>query len=145
MHYEIYKNARDASWRFLIKHKICSLSVDLRHITSDMDIIVKKDDIGTLGADERGKTANAGGKLRIIVRDMPIPQKRYTIMHEIGHIVLGHTESDDRSDVDEYSAKRFAIGVLSQAGVLWGIGVKTADEIAELCNISITSAKIREK
>lgn len=40
-----------------------------------MGIIVKKDDIGTLGADERGKTANAGGKLRIIVRDMPIPKK----------------------------------------------------------------------
>ena len=54
MHYEIYKNARDASWRFLLQHKICSLPVDLRHITSDMGIIVKKDDIGTLGADERG-------------------------------------------------------------------------------------------
>ena len=94
-----------------------------------MGIIVKKDDIGTLGADERGKTANAGGKLRIIVSDMPIPQKRYTIMHEIGHIVLGHTESDDRSDVDEYSTERFAIGVLSPACVLWGIGVKTAEEI----------------
>lgn len=145
MHYEIYKNARDASWRFLLQHKIFSLPVDLRHITSDMGIIVKKDDIGTLGADERGKTANAGGKLRIIVRDMPIPQKRYTIMHEIGHIVLGHTESDDRSDVDEYAAERFAIGVLAPACVLWGIGVKTAEEIADLCNISITSAKIREK
>ena len=82
---------------------------------------------------------------KYIVRDMPIPQKRYTIMHEIGHIVLGHTESDDRSDVDEYATERFAIGVLAPACVLWGIGVKTADEIAELCNISITSAKIREK
>lgn len=110
-----------------------------------MDIIVKKDDIGTLDADERGKTANAGGKLRIIVRDMPIPQKRYTIMHEIGHIVLGHTESDGRSDVDEYAAERFAIGVLAPACVLWGLGIQTAEEIADLCNISITSAQIREK
>lgn len=66
-------------------------------------------------------------------------------MHEIGHIVLGHTESDGRSDVDEYAAERFAIGVLAPACVLLGIGVKTAEEIADLCNISITSAKIREK
>ena len=66
-------------------------------------------------------------------------------MHEIGHIVLGHTESDGRSDVDEYATERFAIGVLAPACVLWGIGIKTAEEIADLCNISITSAKIREK
>jgi len=145
MHYEIYKNARNASWRFLIQHQICSLPVDLRRITSNMGIVVKKDDLGTLGMDERGKVVNADGKLRIIVRDIPIPQKRYTIMHEIGHIVLGHTEYDNRSDIDEYAAERFAIGVLAPACVLWGIGVKTAEEIAELCNISITSAKIREK
>jgi len=145
MHYEIYKNARNASWRFLIQHQICSLPVDLRRITSNMGIVVKKDYLGTLGMDERGKVVNADGKLRIIVRDIPITQKRYTIMHEIGHIVLGHTEYDNRSDIDEYAAERFAIGVLAPACVLCGIGVKTAEEIAELCNISITSAKIREK
>lgn len=145
MHYEIYKNARDASWKFLLQHKICSLPVDLKCITSAMGVIVKKDETRMLGVDERGKTANANGELRIIVRDMPIPQKRYTIMHEIGHIVLGHTETDGRSDVDEYAAERFAIGVLAPACVLWGISIRTAEEIAELCNISITSAKIREK
>ncbi len=145
MNYEIYKNARDSSWRFLIKHKIDSLPVDLKSITSAMGIIVRKDVAGTLGADERGKAVNADGELRIVVRDMPVPQKRYTIIHEIGHIVLGHTESDSRSDVDEYAAERFAIGVLAPACVLWGIDVKTAEEIAELCNISITSAGIREK
>lgn len=144
MHYEIYKDARDASWRFLLQHKIDSLPVDLKRITSDMGIVVKKNTTNMLAADERGKAINVNGKLRIIVRDMPIPQKRYTIMHEIGHIVLGHTESDHRSDIDEYAAERFAIGVLAPACVLWGIGVKTAEEIAKLCNISITSARIRE-
>lgn len=145
MHYEIYKNARDASWRFLIQHNICSLPVDLKSIISVMRITVRKDDSGILRSDERGRTVNESGDLHIIVRDEPVPQKRYTIMHEIGHIVLGHTESDGRSDVDEYAAERFAIGVLAPACVLWGIGVKMAEEIAELCNISITSARIREK
>lgn len=145
MNYEIYKNARDASWGFLIQHKIDNLPVDLKRITADMDIIVRKDNTGTLDADERGKAVNADGKLRIIVRDMSVPQKRYTIMHEIGHIVLGHTEFDDRSDVDEYAAERFAIGVLAPACVLWGLDIHRAEDIAELCNISITSARIREK
>lgn len=92
MHYEIYKNARDASWRFLIQHKICSLPVDLKLITSTMKITVRKD-----------------------------------------NSVILHTN------------ERFAIGVLAPACVLWGIGIKTAEEIADLCNISITSAKIRGK
>ena len=110
-----------------------------------MGIIIRRDDSNTLATNERGKAVNADGNLRIIVRDMPVPQKRYTIIHEIGHIVLGHTDSDDRSDIDEYAAERFAIGVLAPACVLWGLGVQTAEEIADLCNISITSAKIREK
>ena len=145
MHYEIYKNARDASWKFLIQHNVCSLPVDLKPIISAMGITVRKDNSGILHAGERGRTVNENGMLHIIVRDDPIPQKRYTIMHEIGHIVLGHTESDNRSDVDEYAAERFAIGVLAPACILWGLDIQTAGEIADLCNISITSAKIREK
>ena len=145
MHYEIYKNARDASWRFLIQHKICSLPVDLKSIISAMKIEVKRDNSDILHTNERGRTINENEDLYIIVRNDPVPQKRYTIMHEIGHIVLGHTDTSGRSDIDEYAAERFATGVLAPACVIWGIGVKTAEEIAELCNISITSAKIREK
>lgn len=145
MNYEIYKNVRDASWRFLIRHNICSLPVDLKPILFEMGITVRKDNAGILRADERGRAVNENGNLHIIVRDTPVPQKRYTIMHEIGHIVLGHTEASGSSDVNEYAAERFAIGVLAPACVLWGTGVKTEEEIAELCSISITAAKNREK
>lgn len=145
MHYEIYKNTRDASWKFLLWHNVRSLPVNLKPIILEMEITVRKDNLNILQTDERGRSVNENGKLHIILRDDPIPQKRYTIMHEIGHIVLGHTESDNRSDIDEYAAERFAIGVLTPACVLWGLGIRTAEEIARLCNISITSAKIREK
>lgn len=145
MHYEIYKNTRDASWKFLIQLNVCSLPVDLKPIISVMGITVRKDNSGILRSDERGRTVNENGNLHVIVRDDPIPQKRYTIMHEIGHIVLRHTETDGRFDVDEYAAERFAIGVLAPACVLWGLDIRTAEEIADLCNISITSAKIWEK
>ena len=100
MHYEIYKNTRDASWKFLIWHNVRSLPADLKPIISVMGITVRKDNSEILHADERARTVNENGVLHIIVRDDPIPQKQYTIMHEIGHIVLGHIESDDRSDVD---------------------------------------------
>lgn len=143
MNYEIYKNARDAGWQFLIRHNVHDLPVDLKPILLNMGITVRKDNNGILRTDEQGRTVNENGNLHIIVRDVPIPQKRYTIMHEIGHIVLGHTETTEGSDVDEYSAERFAIGVLAPACVLWGCNVHTAKDIAIMCNISQTSAKIR--
>ncbi len=121
------------------------MPVDLKPIISAAKIVVRKDNSGILHTNERGRTVNENGELHIIVRDDPVPQKRYTIMHEIGHIVLGHTEDDDRSDIDEYAAERFAIGVLAPACVLWGLGIRSAEEIVNLCNISITSAKIRER
>lgn len=65
-------------------------------------------------------------------------------MHEIRHIVLGHTVSDSRSGIDKYATERFTIGVLDFTYVLWR-SIQTAKEIAELYNISIMSAKIREK
>lgn len=145
MNYEIYKTVRDASWRFLIQHNVQCLPIDIKPIITAIGIKIKRDINGLLRNDERGRTVNADGELYILVKDEPIPQKRYTIMHEIGHIVLGHTEAFGSSDVDEYAAERFAIGVLAPACVLWGIGVKTAEEIAEMCNISITAAKNREK
>ena len=62
--------------------------------------------------------------------------QRYTIAHEIGHILIG-------KDSSEYEAERFAIGILAPACVLWGLDIHEPEDISRLCNISITSAKIR--
>lgn len=143
MNYVIYKNTRDASWEFLIKYGISSFPVDLKPIVAEMGITVRKDIIGLLSENELGRVVNANGELHIILRDAPVHQKRYTIAHEIGHIVLGHTEISLNPYLDEYAAERFAIGILAPACVLWGLDVHSAKDIAKICNISMASAKIR--
>ena len=65
-------------------------------------------------------------------------------MHEIGHIVFGHADGIT-NDVDEYTVERFAIDVLAPACVLWGLDLHSAEDIARVCNISITAARIRAK
>lgn len=142
MNYEIYKNSRDASWKFLIEHKIKSLPVDLKTIVSEMDIKVKKDIDGILQRHERGKLIKDDGKATIIIREADIYQNRYTIMHEIGHIVLEHMGNTE-NESDEYNAERFAIDVLAPACVIWGLDIHSAEDIQKLCQISITSARIR--
>ena len=46
-------------------------------------------------------------------------------------------------DPIEYQAERFAIGILAPACVLYGLGIHTAEDIAKVCGISLSAAKIR--
>lgn len=143
--YNIYKNSRDAGWRFLLDYGVSSLPLDLKKITAQMGVAVRRDNAGVLMPNELGITVNAGGNFHIIVRDAPIQQKRYTIAHEIGHIVLGHTEISGNPRIDEYAAERFAAGILAPACVLWGLDIHSAEDISRLCNISMASARIRAR
>lgn len=143
--YSIYKNSRDASWRFLLEYGVTSLPLDLKKIISEMGVKVRRDNAGVLMPNELGITVNANGNFHIIVRDAPIQQKRYTIAHEIGHIVLGHTEISGNPYIDEYAAERFAAGILSPACVLWGMDIHSAEDISRICNISMASARIRAR
>ena len=80
------------------------------------------------------------------------PRQRFTIFHELGHYLLGHlgetplsrSEKECRP-VEEQAADRFAIDMLAPACVLWAMGLKTPEEIAKVCQISMQAAEIRAK
>ena len=146
--YNIYKGARDSSWRFLIDHKVGSLPVDLNKICGNMGINLRIDK-GILTS-ERGATITDGSTTYILLKRDTIPVMRYTTAHELGHIVLGHTLKKGKightfitDDEQEYQAERFAIDILAPACVLWGLNLHTAKDISEVCNISISAAQRR--
>lgn len=142
MSYNNYKNARDAAWQCLIDNNISSLPLKLSIICHNhiIDIIKNSDlDINSkarLTQNQRGKCISVDGRFYIIVNDADIlPAQRYTIAHELGHLIIPTS--------DEYEAERFAIGILAPACVLWGCNIHSAEDIAKMCNISQASAKIR--
>lgn len=141
LNYEMYKNARDASWNCLIECQIDRLPVNVFQICKHYNLsIIKNSSLTTnkLKPNERAKNMLISGKYYVIVDDSEtIQAQRYSILHEIGHILI--------RNASEYEAERFAIGVLAPACVLWGLNVHTAKDIAKLCNISPTSAQIRAK
>lgn len=146
--YKIYKDTRNASWQFLIDHQIGNLPIDLKSITASMDIKVFVDKTRKIvSLKGYGATIFHNDMTIIAVSpDLSRQTTRYTIAHEIGHIVLGHTLSDMptlTSAEREYQAERFAIGILAPACVLWGLDLHTPEEIAKVCDISMTSARIR--
>ena len=81
----------------------------------------------------------------------PITRQRFSIAHELGHILLhdvdGATvfnrEPTPDDDPLEHEANVFASRVLAPLCILNGIGVSSAEEIAELCRISVTAATVR--
>lgn len=149
--YGVYKNARDASWKFLLDYHIDKLPVDLKSITNVLGIKVRADNANILQPNQRGSTVTDNNQTYIIVHsEATFEENRYTIAHELGHIYLGHLMTDgkyfrtfDNSNSNEYEAERFAIDILAPACVLWRLNLHTAKDISEACNISERAAQIR--
>ena len=83
---------------------------------------------------------------------LSLSRRRWSIAHELGHIVLDHpinpiiyrnSEVDENQSPTEIQANIFARDLLMPAGVLTALHVTTVDEIMQICNVSRISAQIR--
>ncbi len=152
MIYGSYKNVRNAVWKVFIDFNITELPVSVNQLAKQLGInIIKNSDIHKLQNDERGMTVYINGHWYIIFDDTePVPTCRFTVAHELGHILLGHMMTKTpqyrtftvKNDTEQ-SADMFAVRLLAPACVLHELNALNANEIADLCNISISSAKYR--
>lgn len=153
MNYAIYKSARNAAWQCLIDCKITELPVSVGQIVRHYGAkVVYNSDLDLLRDGESGRIVIRNGDAVIVVRDSePLHRLRFTILHEIGHYLLGHLGAagelsrDEVTSPDEQAADTFAARVLMPAVVLWAMGLQTADEIADCCNVSMAAASVRSR
>jgi Zn-dependent peptidase ImmA (M78 family) len=99
---------------------------------------IKNSEARFLAADELGVCMFEGcsNEWFLIYDDKEPPdQRRFTIAHELGHIILG-------MEFDERDADMFAICLLSPACVLRALGVYTAKEVSDICQIPMAEAHI---
>lgn len=161
MNYKDYQNARDAAWRILIDCGVDWLPVDLNVVCRKLgvrlrsylsaDALVQK--LGVRGVTDGVLLFYQGDPLVLYDSELPPGRVRFTIAHEIGHLVLGHVAPGQQTVVNrepslgdnptETMANQFAARLLAPACVLWGLGLHTADEIAETCHISMQAARFR--
>lgn len=149
MNYKDYQNARDAVWRLLINLQISELPINTVKVCSELGIKLhyyKPTDGGD------GMSLFIDGKPHIYVSSEVSPERRrFTIAHELGHIVLGHIgkyelvnrEPSPGDNPIEQAANVFASRLLAPACVLWGCNVRTVEQIQKLCQISRTAAEYR--
>lgn len=169
--YSDYKKARDTAWDIIFKYNVDRLPVAMKKLCKDMNLLCYSYEDGK-ELIERYKlqpfTINDGFSKIIKNRYLifynetiqPHARKRFTVAHEIGHIVLGHLTQDStacRSGVSlwnrtgdepnpmEAAANVFASRLLAPACVLHALDIHTAGDIASLCGLSNTAAEIRAK
>ena len=69
----------------------------------------------------------------------------FTIMHEIGHIQLGHNKSMLSEEAKEDEANVFAQKALAPEGVILKLDLKTDEEISRVFQVSIPCARVITK
>ena len=158
MDYKKYQKSRDLSWQILIDHNITALPVRVSKICSERGIKIygynNSSDIPhplKLNTNSESVDGFTFGKMIFYNEQCSIPRQRFTVAHELGHILLHNgqgiynREPSEKDIPIEAEANVFASRILAPACVLWGIGVTSAKQISEICNISMQSAEFRFK
>ena len=147
MNYRNYQKSRDLAWKILLQEKVTELPVNIVGLCRQMGIRVQHF-TPTDGND--GYSTIFLGMPRIFVsRECSPERQRFTIAHELGHILLGHVgeadlvnrEPDPRDNPIEQEANVFASRLLAPACVLWALDARGPEEIAALWRISRQSAQ----
>lgn len=166
MNYDDYKRARDLSWRVLIDLNATELPIKTSAICAKYGVVLRsyksgKPLIELLGLTQQceisdGFAVRSGSRYLVFYNGEQIPGRiRFTIAHELGHILLGHLqpegytvqnrEPDPADTPEEHAANVFASRLLAPACVLHGLGAVTPEQIAEVCDISLTAARFRAR
>lgn len=153
-----YVKSRDLAWQVLIDNKINKMPVDLGKICKGMGIKLRKFSEFNISNQITGDgvTIHYKGNTVIIYNDScSVCRSRFTIAHELGHIILGHMDKGQLHSINkaptfnddpiETEANIFASRLLAPACVLWEMQLKTTEEIAVTCKISKQSAFFRLK
>ncbi len=161
MKYRLYQQARNLSWEVIRDCKINCFPVNLGAICRHYEIktipyskFTLWDMVDPLAKKGDGFSLKFEEQYYIIFNDYVnnLGRIRFTIAHEVGHILLGHVESitfyrnseiDSNTNEEEAQANIFARDLLMPAAVLSALHVHSPKEIATLCNISMQSAGIR--
>ncbi|MCQ4935187.1 ImmA/IrrE family metallo-endopeptidase [Anaerotignum propionicum] len=163
MKYRLYQQARNLSWKVLQDCGIKQFPVNLGEIcrfykikTIPYSKFTLWDMVDSQAKNGDGFSFQMENQYYIVFNDSInyLGRIRFTLAHEIGHILLGHVETITfyrNSEIDSQAAEKetqaniFARDLLMPAVVLSALNVHSATEIAKLCNISLQSAKIRAK
>lgn len=159
-----YKTARDLAWRVILECGIDKLPVRPSEVCRHYGWILSDyrsgagaiQALGLEGLMEQTDgfcTVTANHTYIFFDSSLPAGRQRFTVAHEIGHLLLGHVgpgmatvenrEPTGSEREEERQANQFAARLLAPACVLHELGAVTAEDIQRVCGISRQAAQVR--
>lgn len=151
------------TWQILVDCGITELPVNLNTICKHLGVramsYVRGQKLIKAMGEERRMRKNDGFLVRpaegapIIFYSAAcsIGRQRFTIAHELGHLLLNHQgellnrEPSPGDNPIEREANTFAARLLAPSCVLWGVETCNPGTISELCNISYQAASFQAR
>lgn len=146
-----YFNVRNNAWEFLIKNDIREFPLDLRKIAlnNNWQILSYKKycELNNLSESEL-ISRHPDGFTQIVNNSFLIcynqnndrERNRFTIAHEMGHIVLHKTYKGNKL---EKEANMFAARILMPMLLIKELNLQSAEELTKVCDVSIEAATFR--
>ena len=150
VHGDTRTKIKDIVLRLLNECDIHDLPVDLKTILKLNNIYLlnskKAIEYGVINFaynDFDGKNVYIDG-CRFIIYNLnhPVTRQRWTMAHELGHILLDHRE---QSRVNEAEANYFARQLLMPMAVLVKMNKTSVEDVCKVCNVSGEASKNRQK
>ena len=138
-----YKKIIETVYKLIAELEIKKLPVLVDYITNELWIKqIKNCDLQKplLHLNQNGLAVLSEGKFYIIYNEKDnLQERRFTVAHEIGHILLGHLFSNPTSQqekkIREQEADIFATFLLAPVCVIQALKLQTPKEIQSVCNM----------
>lgn len=149
-----YYNVRNNAWEFLIKNNIQSYPLNLKNIADNNNwTIMSYKELCNLYKLNYNKILSKypdgftiltnNNEYIICYNENNIKQRnRFTICHEIGHIILHSVYKNERL---EKEANMFASRILMPMLLIKELSINNAEELSKLCDVSIEASNFRLK
>ncbi|MCX4366477.1 MAG: ImmA/IrrE family metallo-endopeptidase [Clostridia bacterium] len=140
--YNYYKNVRNFVWKILIKYKIVDFPIKIKDLANKLGVLVNK--VEYLPNDFYAVSYNQNGINNIdYISSGNINTDRFTIAHELGHLLLQHKADKGYSEYQEEQANIFASRLLAPMIIVREHDPNTPDDLARIFGLSLESATIR--
>ncbi len=152
-----FNRAQDTATALLVQQNLCSLYIDVRDFCLPANIIIDSvqnfckctgqsiSDFSAKNLDGACTIKRSGKSIILYDDDISyVPRKHWGIVHELGHVYLGHTSDDRNSEIE---AHFFAAQIVTPEIVLINIakrqGHLSLSDLTEHFNVSLESAEKR--
>lgn len=145
-----YEKILEAVYKLIIELEVKQLPISVDYITNELWIKqIRNCDLNTplLSPNQNGLAVLSKGKFYIIYNEKDdLRERRFTVAHEIGHILLGHLFSNPISqqekEIREQEADIFATFLLAPVCVIQALKLQTPEEIQSVCNTPYQYAQL---